>query len=192
MTKNDFLSQLEYRLRALPENERRDAVEYYEGYIDDAAGDEASVIERLGPPAEVAAKILAEYATAGSYESEPAKKQGLSMAWAVILAVFAVPIGLPIAIAVAAVAIALLVTVFSLLVAFGATAISLVVGGAAALVVGIVALFQNIPIALMAIGSALVLAGIGALFAKLAAVMATAGFRAVARFAGKAIIRRGK
>ena len=244
MTKSEFLSQLEYRLRILPENERRDAVEYYEGYIDDAAEDEASAIERLGPPAEVAAKIIAEiavsggspYAAAGDEarenagdgaresagegarenveddyraysgemprfyagngervrEPEPAKKRGLSMAWTVILAIFAVPIGLPLAVAAASVAFAMLVVMLSLLVAFGATAFGLVVGGAASAVVGILALFQNLPLAAMILGVALSSLGFGLLFTKLTVVMAESGFRAIARFAGKVIIRRSK
>jgi len=270
MTKNEFLAQLEYRLRVLPENERRDAVEYYEGYIDDAAEDEASAIEHLGPPAEVAAKIIAEIAVGGSgpyaeggrdssgayaeggrngsgpyaeggrdgsgayagsggegadagsraypgaesrayagggsrayagnggraREPEPAKGQGrrsgLPMAWTVILAIFAVPIGLPLAVAAASVAFAMLAVVLSLLAAFGATAFGLVVGGAASVIVGIVALFSNPLLAMMILGAALAVLGFGVLFAKLTAVLAESGFRAVAKFAGKFIIRRGK
>ena len=191
MTKNEFLSQLGRRLRALPDSERRDAVDYYEGYLDDAAGDVALVIERLGSPAEVAAKILAEFAASDVHEPEPAKWQGLSMAWAVILAVFALPIGLPIALAVASVALALLAVVFSLLVTFGVTALSLAVAGVFSLAMGLLALPQNAPLAMMMLGAALAALGIGILFAKLTAVMSTAGFRAVAKFAGKAIMRRG-
>ena len=192
MTGNEFLSKLEHRLRALPENERHDALEYYMGYLADAEYDEATAIERLGTPGEVAAKIIAEYALVEAPETEPPKKHGLQVAWTVILAVFAVPVGLPLALAAGAVAFALLVAIFSLLFAFGATAFSLAIGGALSLILGIVSLFYNLPLALMVFGGALFVLGVGVLFMKLTAVLAKSGFRLVARFAGRFILRREK
>ena len=195
MTKNEFLSQLERRLRALPENERNDAIEYYSGYLDDAAEDEAVAIEHLGSPAEVAANIVAEYAVSDTRfpaETEQDRKSSLPIVWTVIIAVFAVPVGLPLAIAVAVVAIALLAVIFSLVVAFGATALGLVVGGVAGIVVSIIALFQNIPLALLMLGSTLVVLGLGILFAKLTAAIAKSGFNSIAKFVGNVIMRRGK
>ena len=192
MTRNEFLFTLERRLRVLPENERRDALDYYEGYLADAEDDEASAIERLGSPGEVAAKIVAEYALDETPEAEAPAKHGISMAWAVVLSVFALPIGLPLALAVGAVAFALLAAVFSLLVAFGATAFALAAGGVFGLVFGIVAMFYDMPLALMAFGTALFSLGVGVLFAKLTAVLAESGFRAVTRFAGRFIARRDK
>jgi uncharacterized membrane protein len=196
MTRSEFLSKLDNRLRALPENERRDAIEYYEGYLDDAAEDEEAAIERLGSPAEVAANIIADYAVndtaATADEPETPKRRRLSTTWAVILAIFALPIGLPIALAAVSVAIALLVVVFSLLLSFGATAFALVAAGAFGLIMGFAAIFQNMPLAIMYLGAALFTLGIGIVFIKLTAVMASTGFQAVAKFAGKIIIRRGK
>ena len=195
MTKNEFLSQLEHRLRALPENERLDAMEYYSGYLDDAGEDEAAAIEHLGSPAEVAAKIVAEYAVSDTRlpdETAREKKSTLPLAWTVILAIFAVPVGLPLAIAIAVVAIALLAVIFSLVVAFGATAFGLVVGGLAGVVFGVLALFQNIPLALMMLGSTLVVLGLGIMFAKLTVVIAKSGFNSIAKFVGNIIMRRGK
>jgi len=195
MTKNEFLSQLEHRLRALPENERSDAIEYYSGYLDDAGEDEAAAIEHLGSPAEVAAKIVAEYAVADTRlasETEHERKPSLPILWTVILAVFAVPVGLPVAIVVAAVAIALLAVILSLLVAFGATAIGLVLGGIGGAIVGVIALFQNVPLALMMLGSTLVVLGLGIMFAKLTAAIAISGFDLIARYVGNVIMRRGK
>ncbi|MCL2151738.1 MAG: DUF1700 domain-containing protein [Oscillospiraceae bacterium] len=197
MTKNEFLSQLERRLSALPENERNDAIEYYSGYLDDAGEDEAKAIEHLGSPAEVAANIFAEYAvsdtrTPDDTEPERERKFTLPIAWTVILAIFAVPIGLPLAIAVAVVAIALLAVIFSLAVAFGATAFGLVVGGAAGVVVSLIALFQNVPLALMMLGSTLVVLGLGIMFMKLTVTISKSGFSSISRFVGNVIMRRVK
>ncbi len=59
MKKYEYLSQLEKRLSALPEAERRDALNYYEEYFD-AAGteNEDATAAELGDPAEAARKIL--------------------------------------------------------------------------------------------------------------------------------------
>ena len=195
MTKNEFLSQLEHRLRALPENERNDAIEYYGGYLDDAGEDEAEAIEHLGSPAEVAANIIAEYAVADTRTTDETvqdRKATLPIAWTVILAIFAVPIGLPLAIAVAAIAIALLAVIFSLVVAFGATAFALVIGGAVGAVAGILALFQNLPLALMMLGSTLIVIGLGIMFMKLTVEISKSGFSSISRFVGNVIMRRGQ
>ena len=59
MKKYEYLSELEKRLSALPEAERRDALNYYEEYFDAAGPDkEAATAAELGDPAEAARKIL--------------------------------------------------------------------------------------------------------------------------------------
>jgi len=67
MTRTAFLAALEQLLAPLPEAERKDALSYYEDYLD-AAGpeNEARAIAELGSPEEVARKILDEQAPAGS------------------------------------------------------------------------------------------------------------------------------
>lgn len=59
MKKYEYLSELEKWLSALPEAERRDALNYYEEYFDAAGPDkEATTAAELGDPAETARKIL--------------------------------------------------------------------------------------------------------------------------------------
>lgn len=67
MTRTAFLAALEQLLAPLPEAERKDALSYYEDYLD-AAGpeNEAHAIAELGSPEEVARKILDEQTPAGS------------------------------------------------------------------------------------------------------------------------------
>ena len=67
MTRTAFLAALEQLLAPLPEAERKDALSYYEDYLD-AAGpeNEARAIAELGSPEEVARKILDEQIPAGS------------------------------------------------------------------------------------------------------------------------------
>ncbi|MDD6038941.1 MAG: DUF1700 domain-containing protein [bacterium] len=58
MNKEQFLFQLEQLLLDISENERKEAVEYYRSYFEDAGtDDEAKVIEELGSPKKVAASI---------------------------------------------------------------------------------------------------------------------------------------
>lgn len=77
MTRTAFLAALEQLLAPLPEAERKDALSYYEDYLD-AAGpeNEARAIAELGSPEEVARKILDEQTPAGSFAAPvpPARK----------------------------------------------------------------------------------------------------------------------
>lgn len=58
MSRDEFLKQLERLLCDIPENERREAMEYYRNYFEDAGPEkEAQIIEELGSPQEVAASI---------------------------------------------------------------------------------------------------------------------------------------
>ena len=77
MTRTAFLAALEQLLAPLPEAERKDALSYYEDYLD-AAGpeNEARAIAELGTPEEVAHKILEEQAPAdpSAAPASPANK----------------------------------------------------------------------------------------------------------------------
>ena len=65
MTRTAFLAALEQLLAPLPEAERKDALSYYEDYLDAAGPEkEAQTIAELGTPEEVAHKILEEQAPA--------------------------------------------------------------------------------------------------------------------------------
>ncbi len=61
MTRDEFMKQLEQLLAALPSEELRDALDYYDEYFDAAGPEkEAETIAELGSPEEVARKILEE------------------------------------------------------------------------------------------------------------------------------------
>lgn len=62
MNRVEFMAQLERLLIDLPENERQDALCYYNDYFDDAGEEnEGKVIQELGSPGKVAAIIRASY-----------------------------------------------------------------------------------------------------------------------------------
>ena len=67
MTRTAFLAALEQLLAPLPEAERKDALSYYEDYLDAAGPEkEAQAIAELGSPEEVARKILDEQSPQGA------------------------------------------------------------------------------------------------------------------------------
>jgi uncharacterized membrane protein len=210
MGKYEFLGSLEKKLRVIPANERRDAMEYYEGYITDAES-EAAAIEQLGSPGEVAAIILANYVsrepeamdectevitnecTSGA-EGEPPKKEtggwdGAKIALVIIFAIFAVPIAFSLAVAVAAVAFALFVTLVALVFSFAVTGIALLVMGVASVIFFPFIVFQSVSLALFVMGTGIFGFGLGILFVKLAAVMMSL-FPLISQFVSNKILRR--
>lgn len=61
MNREEFMRQLERLLQDISESERREALEYYNNYFDDAgAENESRVIQELGSPGKVAAIIKAD------------------------------------------------------------------------------------------------------------------------------------
>lgn len=67
MNRNDFMRQLEMLLSDITPNERKEALQFYNDYFDDAgAENEQNVIKALGSPAKVAASIKADLTGNGS------------------------------------------------------------------------------------------------------------------------------
>lgn len=60
MNKIEYLKKLENLIQALPEEERKEALEYYKDYLDEAE-DEKKAIEELGSPEELASSILEKF-----------------------------------------------------------------------------------------------------------------------------------
>lgn len=64
MNRWEFMKELDNLLADIPEEERKEALNYYNDYFDDAGVENtARVISELGSPSEVAAQIRAEFAT---------------------------------------------------------------------------------------------------------------------------------
>lgn len=73
MTREKFFTELEQALASLPYAERRDALNYYEEYLDSAGPEnEAQAIADLGSPQNVARKILESNAEPSSDTEEEA------------------------------------------------------------------------------------------------------------------------
>ena len=86
MTRTAFLAALEQLLAPLPETERKDALSYYEDYLD-AAGpeNEARAIAELGSPEEVARKILDEQSPQGASAAPASPAHKPRSTWRMVL-----------------------------------------------------------------------------------------------------------
>lgn len=160
MTKNDFLSGLDYRLKQLPWEERQNAMHYYIEYFDDAGVEnEQKVIMELGSPQAVASQILSDYAIKGLDAKQTGVKKGASSIWLVVLAIFAAPIALPLAIAFAAILLSVFAVLFSLVAAGGA----IVIAGVTCFIASFMVVFQSVPTTMFFGGCGLLLVGLGTL-----------------------------
>ncbi|MGI6094682.1 MAG: DUF1700 domain-containing protein [Lachnospiraceae bacterium] len=71
MNRQEFMAQLSRLLSDIDEQERQEALDYYESYFDDAGEDnEATVIQELGNPGKVAAMIKADLECDGKQHGE--------------------------------------------------------------------------------------------------------------------------
>ncbi len=70
MNRQEFLRQLESLLMNIPENERKDAMAYYNDYFDEAGVEnEQRVIQELGSPQRVAQSIIDDVRSSGYSQS---------------------------------------------------------------------------------------------------------------------------
>lgn len=126
MNKAEYMKCLEYRLRRLPKEDYDKAIEYFEEYFTEAGQEqEAQAIEDLGQPEMAADQIIRDFAVENADHPTRNVKKSFSAIWVGILAVFAAPIGLPLALAFGAVALALIVVVIAVIFAVLCTAVAL-------------------------------------------------------------------
>lgn len=186
MNRVEFMQQLERLLWDIPENDRLDAIAYYNDYFDEAgAENEAQVIRELGSPGKVAAIIKADLNVSGSQqtaytEHEPEKqnvparrekgyhapKQKRSIPWplVIVLLVFASPVLLGVGGGLLGGLLGLFGALFGIVVAVIACGASFLVAGIVCFVVGIVRAFISPAEGLITIGIGSLLLTLGILF----------------------------
>lgn len=190
MNREEFLSKLRKCLKRLPPEEIDSALSYYAEYLDDVGPEnEASEIAKLGNPYKIASQITADYAVR-DMQTAPSAKKGLATVWVVLLAVFASPIAVPIALALACVAFALVITVFAVLFSLAAAALSIAVAGLACIVAGVCVIVQSPATCLFYLGAGLFLLGVGALASLAVIKLSKNGFNGIANMISKCLPRR--
>lgn len=194
MNRKEFMEQLENHLSRVTEQERTDALRFYEEYFDEAGPEnEARVIEELGSPAKVAAQIKADAAMKNlNQEQAPPVKKGISAIWMVILGIFAAPIALPLAIAAVAVIFSLLVAGISVILSLFVAAIAVFGSGILCGIVGVGVLFTSVTTGFFYIGVGLVSVGMSLLLGILVFAVTRATFSGIAKLLNNARVRGQK
>jgi len=163
MTKTAFLAELRHKLGAMPETEAIAAVAYYDEYLSEAGPEnEATAIEELGSPSQVAAGILGQQVYADTSGEDTSTKKGLSAIWLLVLGLLASPIAIPLAIALIGVIFSVLASALAMVFALLVAAFAMVVGGIIYLGVGIWVLFTSFATGLTTIGMGLASIAAGA------------------------------
>lgn len=118
MNRIEYMNCLANRLKRLPKEDYDKAMEYFNEYFDEAGPEnEQQAIEDLGVPELAANQIVMDMALKNVDEPDKSVKRSFKTVWLAILAVFAAPIALPVAIAVVACLAAVLVAAGSVLLA---------------------------------------------------------------------------
>ena len=180
MNRVEFIQELERLLMDIPENDRMDAIAYYQDYFDEAGADnEAQVIRELGSPEKVADTIKAGFTNTSARQEAPLqekkKKRDFPLALIIILVIFASPLlvgvgggafGIILGVlgVVFGIIVAVIVTVFAVAVAMLACGIACVVAGVACIVVGLMRAVTSTVEGLVLVGVGGITFAIGVLF----------------------------
>ncbi len=154
MNREKYLSELEHYLSRMPDEERQSAMDYYREYTAELEANGEDIVSKLGNPRELAGSIIGEQALMDIDNQEGGVRGRIGGFWLAVLAIFALPIGLPLAIAVAAVAFALLIVIFAVVFALAVTV-------AAVGAVGIVSVLASFVLWITAPATGAFFAGVG-------------------------------
>lgn len=189
MNRIEYMTKLASLLQDIPEEERKDAMKYYNDYFDEAGEEsEEEVIREFGTPEEVARNIKAdlkgnqqyqtndqtqenEQSTEYQYEmSDPKKKNDRiwKVALIVILAIIIGPVLIPLVGGILAAGLAIVLTVIVGVIALVIAGVAVAIAGIALVISGILVLLPQTAAGLALIGSGLMILVIG--------VVATVGF----------------
>lgn len=175
MTKQEFLAELGRRLPGLSREEVEERQSFYREMIDDRMEEgfsEAEAVAQIGSVDAAAADIVGERApVAVQAEDAPKRKR---KAWEIALLILGAPLWGSLLIAAAAVVFSGYVVLWALIVALWAVFVSFAVGGAVAIIDGIVYLAAGDPQGLAILGAGLFCAGC-AIFLFFACKAATVG-----------------
>ncbi|MBQ0000465.1 MAG: DUF1700 domain-containing protein [Clostridiales bacterium] len=182
MTREQFMGKLIDLLSEIPEQERQDAILFFESYFEEAGpGEEQAVIAKLGTPEKVAAQIranleesneeYAEYSETGYEDVREPKleqlpevrysKNNSKVILAIIALIFLAPLIKGIFSGVIGVIVTIVLLPFLVVFALGAASIGLLVGGIACIVAGIPLCFASLPLGILTIGVGCLIGALG-------------------------------
>ncbi|MBO4456402.1 MAG: DUF1700 domain-containing protein [Butyrivibrio sp.] len=101
MNGEQFLKELNVKLKYLPEEDRANAIRFYDEYISEMElADDEDVVARLGTPKEVASDIISQCTQKHMSNTQEQKtvRGSAKTIWLIILGILTLPFSLPIAI----------------------------------------------------------------------------------------------
>lgn len=165
MNKNEFMKKLEQSLKHIPKEDREDALNYYREYFEEMGADDSlDVSQEAGKPEDIAKDIIANCTE--KHINEQKEKGGIKSSattiWMIILAIFASPIAIPLALTAVLLLFAFLLVLFSLVFAIAVSGLAFVVTGLTLIFITFFA--PGFAQKLLCFGSGLAILGAGLLF----------------------------
>ena len=168
MNKSDFLSELRRGLGCLPEEDIEKSVDFYAEMIDDKMEEgltEEEAVAEAGSVDEISARIIAEIPLTRLVKARVKPKRALK-AWEIVLIAAGSPVWLSLLVAVAVTVVsvyaslwAVIVSLYSVVLSFGAGGLAGIVGAAACPFLS----NGNAAAAVMSLGAGLICAGLAVL-----------------------------
>lgn len=162
MNRDEYMKRLEYRLRRLPKEDYDKAVSYFTEYFEEAGPDkEPQAIEDLDSPEMAADQIIRDFAMENGNRPVKDVRRGISAVWVGILAVFAAPIGVPLALTLGILALTFVFIILTLVFCVFILTLSVAVSAIPCIVIGVWMLFTSFADGIATIGVGLLGLGIG-------------------------------
>lgn len=162
MNRDEYMKCLTHRLRRLPKEDFDKAISYYTEYFEEAGPEnEAQAIHDLGSPELAADQIIRNIAAENAKEPIKDVRHGFYAVWIGILAVFAAPIGIPLALTLGILALTFVFLILVLIFCVFVVTISVAVSAIPCIVIGVWMLFTSFADGMASIGIGLIGLGIG-------------------------------
>lgn len=130
MTRTEYIAKLTKYLRKLPQQDYKEAIEYFMEYFEEAGPEnEARVIAELGTPKEAAHEVISRLLEEKIVEDKSSLRNKTTILWIAILAVLASPVALPILLFFLAMIMTLLMIIFAVIVTALALTFALLISG---------------------------------------------------------------
>ncbi len=162
MNREEYMKCLTHRLRRLPKEDFDKAISYYTEYFEEAGPEnEAQAIHDLGSPELAADQLIRNIAAENAKEPIKDVRHGFYAVWIGILAVFAAPIGIPLALTLGILALTFVFLILVLIFCVFVVTISVAVSAIPCIVIGVWMLFTSFADGMATIGIGLIGLGIG-------------------------------
>lgn len=193
MTKKEYMKKLAYQLRRLPKEDYDKAMDYFEEYFEDAGTEhEQKAIQDLGTPEEAASALILELAQENAAKPPKNMKRRFSALWIAVLALFAAPIALPLALAILAVIGAVILGILAVVGGILISALAAVAGSILGIIGGIAIIPQTFGGGLITIGLSLMMIGCGILVTYFTILLARWLIVKLAGLLGRLVKRGGR